>query len=168
MPAWTGERGGKWLRHTAESLSAMFGEVEVDAGIVPPLLDVVAEARPTLAGPSTPDTAVVLVPAPAAFIAFPSSSPRKLIAKGLDPDKLTGDVQFEVHVNADGRIGMVRVEGDELFDQAFALVGEHSAIDLMSSVEAQITLSHYGEAVRVSVPPRSQVMTPDEFAAARG
>jgi hypothetical protein len=49
-----------------------------------------------------------------------------------------------------------------------ALVGEHSAIDLMSSVEAQITLSHYGEAVRVSVPPRSQVMTPDEFAAARG
>lgn len=164
MPAWPTAARGRWLRFTGAELSTKFGEVDMSAGVFPPLLDLLDQARPTLAGASTRNSAVVAVPAAAAFAAFPSSSPRKLIAMGVDPEKLTGEVLLEVHVDAEGRIESVRVEADALFDQAYVLAGIPATVDLASSVEARITLSGYGTPARVSVPNQADVMTEEQFA----
>jgi hypothetical protein len=160
MPGWTDQRRGKWLHYTTAELAEVGGD-QFSAQPFPPFVAMLEKAKPLSAPPSTPTVAHVAVPAADVFLAFPSSSTRRLVSEGLDPADLTGDVNVSVRLDAAGRITRVVADADGVFDQAYELAGVENAAavgSLVTSVEVDLSLSAIGEPVRIAVPPRAKVI----------
>jgi hypothetical protein len=168
MPGWTGAAHGRWLRFTAADV-AKLGVAGVDPAALdplPPLVAVLRSARDVASPAPAAGVAYVGVPAAEVFRSFPSSSTRRLVDAGVDPNTLTGLVTFEVHLDAGGRLARVVVDADGMFDDAYAQANVAGAAEETTALVSDVRLSDPGKPVSITVPTGRAVMTSAEFEAA--
>lgn len=165
MAMWPKSLGGKWLRISAGEIATAQGLDEVDVQTFPQAVTMLAVATDG-DEPGTADTAYVKVPAAEAFLAFPSSSTRKLVAAGVVPGKLTGTVDVEVRVE-NGLVTGVSFDAVEVYRQALGMVGQGQQAKAITGVETTLTLAAHGEPVAIAVPAAARTMTLKDLQRAR-
>jgi hypothetical protein len=164
MAAWPDSLGDRWLRIRAADLPKTPELGEVDVQVFPPELEMLASAMDG-DRESVDDLASVKVPASAAFLAFPSSSTRKLLAAGVDANAITGTVDAAVRVEG-GFVTEVTFDGLEAFRQAWAQIGQAELAQAVSELSTTLTLSGHGKPLTIAVPSGNDLMTVAELRAA--
>ncbi|HWL38449.1 MAG TPA: hypothetical protein VNQ77_19840 [Frankiaceae bacterium] len=164
MPGWPEPAHAKWLRFTAAEVERMTDvSVDVESSIFPAGVSMLADAeRSAHDGADEPAMAHVVVPASAAFLAFPSSSTRSLITAGVDPTKITGEVEVEVAIQ-DGLVTGVWFDALPAFAKAYEQIGQPRVAKALSELSTVVDLRAHGSAAKISLPPAGDVMTDAEF-----
>lgn len=164
LPRWPAPAHAKWLRFAADDIAeVMQMPVDVETTVFPGAVAMLAQARRSAReGTDGAALAHVVVPASLAFLAFPSTT-RNLVDLGVDPEKITGEIEVEVALQ-DGLVGGVWFDALPAFEQAYAQLGDVSELgDSLSELAATVALEAHGRPVTIELPPAEDVMTQAEL-----
>jgi hypothetical protein len=162
MRGWPAPANTKWLHFdTGEVPRLTQGAIDVEAAIVPGAVTILAQAERSARDGTGGALAYVVVPASAAFLSFPTVA-KGLVDEGVDPEKITGEIEVEVGIR-DGLVTGVFFDALPAFRQAYAQLGQSELGDLIAEQTVTVDVRGHGRPVTIPLPPAKDVMTDAEF-----